>query len=516
MKPLNRPPLSSLILAFSLFLYLPATFAQTSQMKDGPAVFYYPNGNKASEGLMRNGKPDGYWKTYYENGTLKSEGNRKEFELDSIWKFYDETGNLTTEINYQAGKKNGLRKTYREEETISENFVNDVKQGLTTVTNNQGMLLRTIPFTDGLENGLSKEFAPDGRVITLVEYKKGFITSQERINRMDKNGWKQGGWKFFHPNGLVKTEGTYRDDKRDGYFKDYDTTGSLIATFKYIDDVKQEEAPELARLQMRTEYYPDGKIKKTTTYKENIPEGVSREYSEEGKIISSEIFRNGKVIGKGIVEENGRRTGFWQEYDEEGNLRAEGNYLSGKRTGEWKFYFANGNVEQKGKYDDKGQPVGKWIWYFADNTVRREENYLKGLLDGMMTEYHDTGEVIAEGEYIEGEEEGPWLVMNGEMREEGEFSMGERSGVWKYFFPDGSLSFEGEFIDGNPNGKHVYYYDNGKVRDEIEYVMGIKQGEWKQFDSEGNLEFVITYDNGYEKKWDGVDISNSFEGLEDD
>lgn len=61
--------------------------AQNTVNQNGVNVFKHPNGNIASEGTMRDGKPDGYWKTYYENKILKSEGNRKNFELDSIWKF---------------------------------------------------------------------------------------------------------------------------------------------------------------------------------------------------------------------------------------------------------------------------------------------------------------------------------------------------------------------------------------------------------------------------------------------
>ena len=56
---------------------------------------------------MRDGKPDGYWKTYSEFGIVKSEGNRKNFQLDSAWKFYNEEGKLAFEFSYREGKKNG-------------------------------------------------------------------------------------------------------------------------------------------------------------------------------------------------------------------------------------------------------------------------------------------------------------------------------------------------------------------------------------------------------------------------
>ena len=41
-------------------------------------AYTYPNGQIASEGTLRDGKPDGLWKTYYENGQLKSIGKRSD------------------------------------------------------------------------------------------------------------------------------------------------------------------------------------------------------------------------------------------------------------------------------------------------------------------------------------------------------------------------------------------------------------------------------------------------------
>ena len=43
---------------------------------NGYNIFYYDNGVKSSEGTMRDGKADGYWKNYYKNGLLKIEGKR--------------------------------------------------------------------------------------------------------------------------------------------------------------------------------------------------------------------------------------------------------------------------------------------------------------------------------------------------------------------------------------------------------------------------------------------------------
>jgi uncharacterized protein len=493
-----------------LILFGAAIYSQEPVNPDGYNIFYYPNGVKSSEGNMVGGKPDGYWKTYHENGVLKSEGNRKDFKLDDAWKFYDETGKLVLVINYSEGQKNGLRITYREQEFVEETFENDIKQGLTTTYYPDSTVLRTVNFVDGREDGLAKEFASDGRVITLTTYKKGFVVSRERINRLDSQNRKQGLWKFFHENGNIRLEGRYSNDLKDGYFKDYDTEGKLLSTTKWIAGEEQEAPVELARLEVVRDYYPTGRIMAMQTFRNGVPEGVRRNYDEEGNITSGAFYKDGKRVAEGITKADGVRHGDWKEFYANGTLKAEGKYENGVRVGDWKFYHDNGRLEQTGRYSTKGEYAGEWLWYYPSGNLRREESFLNGLSDGLMTEYDDDGIIITQGEYIEGMEEGEWILQYGDHREEGSFSFGLKSGYWKHFDDQDNLIFEGEFIDDNPNGRHIFYWNNGNVKDEINYLMGMKRGDWKRYNYDGTLLLVISYENGIEKKYDGVKITPEF------
>jgi antitoxin component YwqK of YwqJK toxin-antitoxin module len=69
------------------------------ELKNGYQIFKYPNGTISSEGLIKNGKPEGFWKSYYVTGIKKSEGKRTNYLLDSIWIFYDQAGDTTDKIN---------------------------------------------------------------------------------------------------------------------------------------------------------------------------------------------------------------------------------------------------------------------------------------------------------------------------------------------------------------------------------------------------------------------------------
>jgi uncharacterized protein len=511
----------AILSVLTLFTGISAYSQEEKPVTDGYQVFYHPNGVKASEGTMRGGRPDGYWKTYNEQGFLISEGNRKDFELDSTWRFYDDLGRIALEINYLKGKKDGIRKTYREDEIIEENFKSDNKEGFTRYYYPDGKLKKEVNFRNGLEEGLSREYERDGRIITLTTYKSGFITERELINRYDNNGRKHGPWKYFYPDGTVQREGTYKHGEENGYFKEYDTKGNLVTTAKYAEGVKLEDVAELVKLDVRKDYYPDGKVKIAATYnKDGQPEGVRREYAPDGTIEKSYIFRNGIMIGEGIVTEKGERDGSWKEYYDDGKLRAEGKYSKDVREGGWKFYHQNGMVSQEGNYM-KGKPEGEWRWYYPDGETWREELYYNGLLDGLMTEYDESGNVISKGEYIEGKEDRDWYYRVGDSEIDGTYAEGMRNGLWKYYdIPQDQgkqkvLRFEGRFIEDNPHGKHTYYWDNGNRKEEGEYVMGRKEGEWVYFSYDGLPFIIVTYKNGVETRYDGIQITEpSSEGVD--
>lgn len=496
--------------------------AQDTIRKDGYQQFYYSDGRISSEGTIRDGKPDGYWKSYYNNGKLKSEGSRKNFELDSLWKFYNEEGKLILEITYQAGRKNGLRTSYLDKEIIRENYRNDIKDGYTRYYYPDEKLKLEIPFVKGLEQGFGKEYASDGTIITLTEYKKGFIVDRMRINRRDASGRRQGKWYVFYASGAIQSEGSYKDDLKNGYFKEYAENGDLKRILKYIDDEVQNEAEEIAKLEVQKEYYPNGRIRISAMFRNGVPEGLRKEYDSAGNIQKAQLYKNGYVVGEGVVKEDGNREGAWKEFYSEGSLKAEGVYTNDKPTGKWKYYYPGGKLEQTGSYTKTGKKDGVWKWFFENGNLLREENYRAGLRDGLMTEYDERGTIITEGDFLEGNEDGPWFELTGDSYIKGSYRDGLRNGMWYYMLLDTAgtridsvIVYKGNFIDDNPDGQHTWYWDNGRVKEEGTFIMGKREGDWFRFNYDGTLFMVISYREGVEVKFDGVKIKPPYEKEED-
>ena len=136
----------------------------------------------------------------------------------------------------------------------------------------------------------------------------------------------------------------------------------------------------------------------------------------------------------------------------------------------------------------------------------REESYFNGMIDGHSVEYDKNGEVISEGDYIEDLRQGTWVFNYGDHKSEGEYFSGMRNGKWRTWYNNGNLSFEGEFIEDNPNGRHTWFWDNGNVKTEGKYIMGLRDGEWIKYNYDGNPFISIFYENGTEKKYDGIKV----------
>jgi uncharacterized protein len=510
------------ILSFSLlyglfFMTISNNIIAQLQEENGRVKIFYPNGQISSEGYVRDGKPDGYWKTYYVTGILKSEGKRSNFLLDSTWNFYNQAGELTEVINYNLGKRGGY--TYRYDynnpqqpgkKTLvsKELYINDKKEGESQYYYNTGELKEIVNYKDGKKDGYSKQFDKEGTVISLNQFKDGYLVSRERINRKDEQGLRQGTHKTFYEDGSLKREVNFLDDQLHGYYREFDEDGYLLQALRYERGAVIEEIDEEAKeiVDFRRTFDEEGRLIFSGGYREGTPIGIHRFYDTTGTVINAYIFNErGDKISEGIVDEQGNRKGVWKDFYISGELRATGTYRNNRKTGEWNYYFRNGKIEQKGRFLN-GRHDGQWIWYFDTGEIWREESYFNGMEDGYAKEYDREGNIIAEGNYINGEKDGKWIHDVGDHREEGNYITGLREGKWIYYYDDGSVKFEGNYVRGLPDGKQIYYYNDGTMKEEQFYNAGIRDKVWRKYNRLGNIEIAILYRKNKEIRINGIKI----------
>lgn len=501
-----------------LFLFFISTHLYGQlEVQNGPVRIYYPNGQVSSEGYVKNGKPDGYWKTYYVTGIIKSEGKRTNFLLDSTWNFYNQTGDLVEIINYQLGKRSGYTIKYSydnpnfpgQQSIISrELYINDKREGSSYYYYKTGELKEEINFSNGKKEGYSREYNKDSVIITLKQYNDNYLVSRERINRTDAEGLKQGTYKTFFDDGTVKKEINYLDDQLHGYFREYDEGGKLMQTFRYERGVVVEEIDEEAKeiIDFKRTFDDQGRMIFSGGYREGVPIGIHRFFDSTGTVINSYIYNErGKKVSEGIVDEQGNRKGNWTDFYESGEIRAKGSYRSNRQNGDWVFYFKNGKVEQRGQFLN-GRFNGQWTWYYDTGELWRDESYFNGREDGYSREYDKQGNIITEGNYINGEKDGKWVYIVGDHKEEGSYIIGLREGEWKYYYESGEVQFEGNYLQGLPDGKQIYFYENGTIKEEQYYKAGVREKVWRKYDNEGNIELAIAYKNNDEIRINGIRV----------
>ena len=83
------------------------------------------------------------------------------------------------------------------------------------------------------------------------------------------------------------------------------------------------------------------------------------------------------MLAKGLIDKEGKRQGYWEEYYETGVIKSKGKYKDGKRIEEWVYYFSNEQIQQKENYIEDEKPTGLWIWYYEKGSVLREEFFRK-------------------------------------------------------------------------------------------------------------------------------------------
>jgi len=242
-----------------------------------------------------------------------------------------------------------LQKTFYPDGTLQSEETDSaaVKHGLQKFYSEEGNLMKVIPFVSGVEHGVSKEYNSEGTLITITTFRNGYFQKEEKINRVDRNGLKQGIYRTYYDSDVPKSEGMYKDDKKDGIFKEYSPDGRIVSKEEYRNgELILEQKKEDDKFEVKRQYYNTGATKIVGTYKKGVPEGTFRQYDENGNLEGAKIYKAGRVLREGKYDGQGREQGEWKEFYESGHLKSVGLYVDGKREGPWKFSHENDSLEQ--------------------------------------------------------------------------------------------------------------------------------------------------------------------------
>ena len=163
-------------------------------------------------------------------------------------------------------------------------------------------------------------------------------------------------------------------------------------------------------------------------------------------------------------------------------LTFEGKYLNGERNGKGKEYHNNGKLKFEGEYLN-GKKNGKGKEYNRYGKLEFEGEYLNGKRNGKGRESHSYyyAQLIFEGEYLNGKKWNGKGYLNNKV----EYELNEGKGYIKEYYTDNKkdnkiIKFEGEYLNGERNGKGKEYDDKGYLMFEGEYLNGERNGKGKE------------------------------------
>jgi antitoxin component YwqK of YwqJK toxin-antitoxin module len=193
------------------------------------------------------------------------------------------------------------------------------------------------------------------------------IAQETRNNRIDSIGRKQGFWKKYNDEGLLKYEGNFKDNVPVGEFKYYYPTGKIKAISRFSDH---------------------GKKSFTTTFH---PNGVT-------------IMAEGKYI-------NELKDSIWTYFDENKILISQEIYLNGQKNGPTKNYFNGSKVIEITNYKN-GVKHGEWIRYYGDGNFKSKSVYENDLIQGLSQYFYPSGKVMVSGIYKNSVKDGIWMYFD--------------------------------------------------------------------------------------------------------
>ena len=121
-------------------------------------------------------------------------------------------------------------------------------------------------------------------------------------------------------------------------------------------------------------------------YNNDMKQGVFREYDSTGTLLISFEYKDDVRMAEGSLDTNGSKHGLWKYYYISGELMSQGEFEHGYRNNEWIYFYKNKDIQQKGKYIN-GVPNGLWTWWYENGKIHREEGFRKGKEDGSVIEY---------------------------------------------------------------------------------------------------------------------------------
>ena len=257
--------------------------------------------------------------------------------------------------------------------------------------------------------------------------------------------------------------GEFKDGYKNGLFTKYYPDGKKMTQGKYI--LGKKEGPH-------TSWYENGNKKDEITYDNGVLNGTSSEWYSNGKIKSS----GGYILG--------RKDGLHTSWYENGNKEGEKTYVNNELNGPSSEWYLNGKIKSSGGYI-LGRKGGLHTSWYENGNKKDEITYDNGVLNGRSSEWYSNGQIKVECRYNSGQiVDGKYTIYleNGQKEKEETYSKGIKCN-------------EGIYKDGFLYEQSILYYVNGRKKTEGTLKNGLRDGIWTEWYKTGEKKKEEKYES---------------------
>ncbi len=288
-----------------------------------------------------------------------------------------------------------------------------------------------------------------------------YETGNLRMRGILRQSSNYGTWEYFFENGVKSMEGTVNGKNKEGEWTIYYESGELKEKGDYVEN---------KRSGLWSTYFEDGTRRGEIEYTE-----------DHGRF--TEYYHSGKVYAEG-PKAGAKNVGLWRYFAEDGTLQKEGEFINGRKAGEWKNYFPSGKVSSSGQYENDA-PTATWKYFFEDGTLSSTGEFVGGVKNGYWSSFNKDGSLKSEITYVNGTGEYREYFAEKKLKTKGQIVDGKYNGKWQYYSSDGKLEGECDFAKGK--GIYKGYYPSGNLQTKGSMEDDLRVGTWELYEPDGTL-----------------------------
>ena len=419
-------------------------------IKDGEYISYHLNGEMNEFGLYINGYRAGLWNMFNQDGnktfdkyySYKTVDMNEEYTETNVVKFND---NGTKYLEYSVNSYIMCRPA---QDCFNTVYANEVMEGDYTLYYDSGTVKEQGNYLNNVKNGVWTEYYVNGNIKSMIDFIEGNGMYKSFYDIPDSN--------------IVFEDGYYSSDQKNGRWTERNKKGFLIREY-FLTDGKldsnkpiniyaaSEDSTLVENNYLSYEFYADGY---PDEYTQN---GIYKAFYDNGNLKEEGIYKTGKVFSTwnkyhkdgeiiSTIDYDDRGNGDFISYYLEGQVLTKGAYTNYLKSGKWVSYFKNKNKQSIIFYLNGQINPNKLCFYWYENGYKKMETFLttfndKIIFDGKYIEYFDNGIIYTEGNLSNDLREGKWIeyYKSRMPKSIGNYKAGAKVGEWIYYNESGDI-----------------------------------------------------------------------------